>query len=60
MQTMVNNASNWAATPFFGQAIRNWYDAAQTSYLSDALRALNPEKRNLGEILQGTLFPGAV
>lgn len=58
MQTMVNNASNWAPTPFFGQAIRNWYDSQQTHYLSDALRALNPEQRNLGEILQGSVFPG--
>ncbi|MCA9859964.1 MAG: hypothetical protein KC438_09585, partial [Thermomicrobiales bacterium] len=58
MQTMVNNASNWAPTPFFGQAIRNWYDSQQTQYLSDALRALNPEQRNLGELLQGSVFPG--
>ena len=60
MQTMVNNVSNWAPTPFFGQAIRNWYDSQQTNYLSDALRALNPEQRNLGEILRGSLFPGAI
>ena len=59
MQGMVNNVSNWAPTPFFGQAIRNWYGNQQTNYLSDALRALNPEQRNLGEILRGSAFPGA-
>jgi len=58
MASMVSNASNWAATPFFGQAIRNWYDAQQDSYLSGALSA-TPNGKSLGEILSGMVFPGA-
>jgi hypothetical protein len=57
MRGLVSNASNWAATPFFGQAIRNWYDANETSYLSGALSA-TPNGKSLGEILQGIVFPG--
>ena len=58
MSALVSNASNWAATPFFGQAIRNWYDAQQDSYLSGALSA-HPNGKSLGEILSGMVFPGA-
>jgi hypothetical protein len=59
MSGFVNNASNWAATPFFGQAIRNWYEGEQTNYLSDSFRANNPNTKSLGELLQSMVFPGA-
>ena len=59
MASLISNASNWAATPFFGQAIRNWYDAQQTGYLSDSLKANSPNGKSLGEILSGMVFPGA-
>jgi hypothetical protein len=59
MSAMVSNASNWAATPFFGQAIRNWYDAEQTDYLSNSLKANGMNTKSLGELLKGMVFPGA-
>jgi hypothetical protein len=59
MSGFVNNASNWAATPFLGQAIRNWYAGEQTNYLSDSFRATNPNSKSLGELLQSMVFPGA-
>ena len=58
MRSLVSNASNWAPTPFMGQAIRNYYDAEETNYLSNALKA-KPDGRSLGEILSGLIFPGA-
>jgi hypothetical protein len=58
MSAMVSNASNWAATPFFGQAIRNWYDAEQTDYLSNSLKANGMNTKSLGELLQSMVFPG--
>jgi hypothetical protein len=57
MKSLISSASNWAATPFFGQAIRNWYDAMQTDYLRNALK-VNPDERSLGSILGSTVFPG--
>jgi hypothetical protein len=56
MRGLVSNASNWAATPFFGQAIRNWYDANEARYLSNALK-VDPNGQSLGEILKSIVFP---
>ena len=57
-QGLLNGLSNFAPTPFLGNALRNYWQTNGTDFLSQALRVDNPNTTPFNEFLSGFVYPG--
>jgi len=56
-QNLLNGLSNFAPTPFLGNALRNYWATQGTDFLSQALRVANPITTPFNEFLSGFVYP---
>lgn len=61
MTSLLRGLSNFAPTPFLGNALRNYWDQHGTDFLSQSLRVANPLNQSFNEFMGGFVYPtGAV